>query len=72
MPFSVISFGHFTLVSRFRVFLIALDKETAATIGNNTDSSIVNFGCNIIENQLQSIFPEFEVDISVSGIHNYS
>ena len=29
-----------------------LDSATAVTIGSNTDSSMVKFGCNIIENQI--------------------
>ena len=50
--FSVMSFGHLTLVFRLRLLLIAFDKDTDATIGNKTDSSIVNFGCKMIENQI--------------------
>ena len=41
-------------------------------VKSNLSKVLIIETCNIIENQLQSIFPEFEVDISVSGIHNYS
>ena len=41
-------------------------------VKSNLSKALIIETCNIIENQLQSIFPEFEVDISVSEIHNYS
>ena len=38
----------------------------------NLSKSIVIETCDLIEKELQSIFTEFDVDITVSGIHNYS
>ena len=38
----------------------------------NLSKSLILQSCEAIEMQLQSIFPEFEVDISISGLHNYS
>ena len=38
----------------------------------NLSKSLILQSCEAIEVQLQSIFPEFEVDISISGLHNYS
>ena len=38
----------------------------------NLSKSLIIQSCDAIEAQLQSIFPEFEVDIIVSGLHNYS
>jgi len=38
----------------------------------NLSKSIVIETCALIEKELQSIFTEFDVDITVSGIHNYS
>ena len=38
----------------------------------NLSKSIVIDTCDLIEKELQSIFTEFDVDITVSGIHNYS
>ena len=38
----------------------------------NLSKSLILQSCKDIEVQLQSIFPEFEVDISISGLHNYS
>ena len=38
----------------------------------NLSKSIVIETCDLIEKDLQSIFTEFDVDITVSGIHNYS
>jgi cation diffusion facilitator family transporter len=52
--------------NKHHVILFDVDVKT------NLSKAIIIETCNIIENQLQSIFPEFEVDISVSGIHNFS
>jgi cation diffusion facilitator family transporter len=52
--------------NKHHVILFNVDVKT------NLSKAIIIETCNIIENQLQSIFPEFEVDISVSGIHNFS
>ncbi len=38
----------------------------------NLSKSIIIETCALIEKDLQSIFTEFDVDITVSGIHNYS
>ena len=38
----------------------------------NLSKSIIIETCALIEKELQSIFTEFDVDITVSGIHNYS
>lgn len=38
----------------------------------NLSKSIVIETCDLIEKELQSIFTEFDVDITISGIHNYS
>ena len=38
----------------------------------NLSKSIIIETCTLIEKDLQSIFTEFDVDITVSGIHNYS
>ncbi len=38
----------------------------------NLSKSIIIETCDLIEKELQSIFTEFDVDITVSGIHNYS
>ena len=38
----------------------------------NLSKSIVIETCALIEKELQSIFTEFDVDITISGIHNYS
>ena len=38
----------------------------------NLSKSIVIETCALIEKELQSIFTEFDVDITVSGVHNYS
>ena len=38
----------------------------------NLSKSIVIETCALIDKELQSIFTEFDVDITVSGIHNYS
>lgn len=38
----------------------------------NLSKSIVIETCDLIEKELQSIFTEFDVDITVSGVHNYS
>ena len=51
---------------RHHVILFGVD------IKPNLSKSLIIQSCDIIEKQLQSIFPEFEVDISVSGSHNYS
>ena len=51
---------------RHHVILFGVDVKP------NLSKSLIIQSCDIIEKQLQSIFPEFEVDISVSGTHNYS
>ena len=51
---------------RHHVILFGVD------IKPNLSQSLIIQSCDVIEKQLQSIFPEFEVDISVSGSHNYS
>ena len=51
---------------RHHVILFGVDVKP------NLSKSLIIQSCDIIEKQLQSIFPEFEVDISVSGSHNYS
>ena len=51
---------------RHHVILFGVDVKT------NLSQSLIIQSCDVIEKQLQSIFPEFEVDISVSGTHNYS
>ena len=51
---------------RHHVILFGVDVKP------NLSKSLIIQSCDVIEKQLQSIFPEFEVDISVSGIHNYS
>ena len=51
---------------RHHVILFGVD------IKPNLSQSLIIQSCDVIEKQLQSIFPEFEVDISVSGTHNYS
>ncbi|MED5255750.1 MAG: cation diffusion facilitator family transporter [Candidatus Neomarinimicrobiota bacterium] len=38
----------------------------------NLSKSIIIETCALIEKELQSIFTEFDVDITISGIHNYS
>ena len=38
----------------------------------NLSKSIIIETCALIEKDLQSIFTEFDVDITVSGVHNYS
>ncbi len=51
---------------RHHVILFGVDVKP------NLSKSLIIQSCDVIEKQLQSIFPEFEVDISVSGTHNYS
>ena len=51
---------------RHHVILFGVDVKP------NISQSLIIQSCDVIEKQLQSIFPEFEVDISVSGTHNYS
>ena len=51
---------------RHHVILFGVDVKP------NLSQSLIIQSCDVIEKQLQSIFPEFEVDISVSGTHNYS
>ena len=51
---------------RHHVILFGVDVKP------NLSKSLIIQSCDLIEKQLQSIFPEFEVDISVSGTHNYS
>ena len=51
---------------RHHVILFGVDVKP------NLSQSLIIQSCDVIEKQLQSIFPEFEVDISVSGSHNYS
>ena len=51
---------------RHHVILFSIDVKP------NLSKSLIIQSCDIIEEQLQSIFPEFEVDISVSEIYKFS
>ena len=52
--------------NKHHVILFGIDVKP------NLSKSIVIETCDLIEKDLQSIFTEFDVDITVSGIHNYS
>ena len=52
--------------NKHHVILFGIDVKP------NLSKSIVIETCDLIEKELQSIFTEFDVDITVSGIHNYS
>lgn len=52
--------------NKHHVILFGVDAKP------NLSKSIVIETCDLIEKELQSIFTEFDVDITVSGIHNYS
>ncbi len=52
--------------NKHHVILFSVDVKDGLSKGLMIESF------DIIEKQLQSIFPEFEVDISVSDMHNYS
>ena len=52
--------------NKHHVILFGIDVKP------NLSKSIVIETCALIEKELQSIFTEFDVDITVSGIHNYS
>ena len=51
---------------RHHVILFSIDVKP------NLSKSLIIQSCDIIEEQLQSIFPEFEVDISISEIYKFS
>ena len=52
--------------NKHHVILFGIDVKP------NLSKSIVIETCDLIEKELQSIFTEFDVDITISGIHNYS
>ena len=52
--------------NKHHVILFGIDVKP------NLSKSIIIETCALIEKELQSIFTEFDVDITVSGIHNYS
>ena len=68
--------NHDVITGYHDVRVVDTNKHHVILFGVNVkdglSKGLVIESCDIIEKQLQSMFSEFEVDISISDIHNYS